>query len=89
MVRKYRSPEETALGRSLGQELQRQRHGRTAEAIAQSAGVSLDTLRRVERGAVASPGFFLVGQIAQVLDVSLDDLFRATKNNAKPEVQSS
>lgn len=88
MGRPSRSPEESLLGRSLGQELQRRRRGRTAEAVAQSAGVPLDTLRRVERGAVASPGFFLVGQIAEVLDVSLDVLLQATRNNAKSEVRS-
>jgi transcriptional regulator with XRE-family HTH domain len=80
MGRLYRSAKENAWGRALGRELQRRRSGQTAEAVAQAAGVPVDTLRRVERGAVASPGFFLVGRIAEVLDVSLDDLLRAAQN---------
>lgn len=78
--RPTRSAKEAAWGRALGRELQRRRSGRTAEAVAQEAGVSVDTLRRVERGAVASPGFFLVGRIADALGATLDDLLRTAQN---------
>ncbi|HEX5406610.1 MAG TPA: helix-turn-helix transcriptional regulator [Pseudonocardiaceae bacterium] len=80
MGRPSRSVREAAWGQALGRELQRHRSGRTAEAVARAAGVSVDTLRRVERGAVASPGFFLVGRIAEALGTSLDDLLRAARN---------
>lgn len=76
MGRPSRSSSEAACGRALGRELQRCRSGRTAETVARAAGISVDTLRRVERGAVASPGFFLVGRIAEALGTSLDDLLR-------------
>lgn len=78
--RPVRSAEEAAWGHALGRELQRRRAGRTAETVARTAGVPIDTLRRVERGGVASPGFFLVGRIADALGASLDDLLRVAQS---------
>ena len=39
----------------------------TQEQLAQMAGVPLDTLRRLERGVVASPNFFLIADLATAL----------------------
>lgn len=65
-------------GRTLGQLLRAGRSGRSAAAVASSAGVPLDTLRRIEQGAVAAPGFFLVARLALELGLDLDDLATAS-----------
>jgi transcriptional regulator with XRE-family HTH domain len=46
----------------------------TQEQLAARAGVSEDTLKSVEQGRRATPGFFTVAKIAAALKVSLDQL---------------
>ncbi len=74
MPRPTRSAGEKREGRALGLVVKRAREGRTAEELAQAADVHLDAVRRIEGGSVASPGFFLVGRLADALGVGLDDL---------------
>ncbi|MGH7857721.1 MAG: helix-turn-helix domain-containing protein, partial [Candidatus Binatia bacterium] len=45
--------------------------GLTAEALGQRAGVSIDAIRKIERGVVADPGFFMVGRLANALGADL------------------
>lgn len=49
--------------------------------MADEAGVSLDVLRKLEQGGVATPGFFLVAKIAMALRVPLDDLAAEASND--------
>jgi transcriptional regulator with XRE-family HTH domain len=42
--------------------------------VAIAAGISLDTLRKIERGAIAAPTFFTVAALARVLDLDLTAL---------------
>jgi transcriptional regulator with XRE-family HTH domain len=65
---------EWARGLALGRALQRARAGRSAAEVAQRAGISLDTLRKIERGAIAAPAFFTVAALARVLDLDLSAL---------------
>jgi UDP-N-acetylmuramyl pentapeptide synthase len=44
--------------------------------VAIAAEVRLDTLRKIERGVVASPNFFFVAAVALELGLSLDDVAR-------------
>lgn len=62
--------------KSLGKQLQlaRQRAGLTQQAMCQQASLSYSTLAKIERGAIKSPSIFTVKQIADVLEISLDDL---------------
>jgi transcriptional regulator with XRE-family HTH domain len=62
---------ERARGLVLGRALQAARGTRSAAEIATLAGVSLDTLRKIERGAIATPAFFTVAALARVLDLDL------------------
>jgi transcriptional regulator with XRE-family HTH domain len=39
--------------------------------VALRAGISLDTLRKIERGAIPTPAFFTVAALARVLEVNL------------------
>jgi transcriptional regulator with XRE-family HTH domain len=53
----------------------RERHGRTQEALAHDAGLSVAAYRRIERG-LTNPGWTSVLAILDALGVSLGDLAR-------------
>ena len=74
MVRNPLTSTERQRGLALGRTLQRARRGRSAAAVALHAGISLDTLRKIERGAIPSPAFFTVAALARVLELDLDAL---------------
>ncbi len=46
----------------------------SAEDLARRAELSVETVRKIERGLVANPGFFTVAALARHLDLQLDDL---------------
>ncbi|MFD4030051.1 helix-turn-helix domain-containing protein [Streptomyces sp. NPDC058637] len=54
----------------------REERGWTSEHLAKEAGIAPGTLVRVEGGGAIQPSFFTVGALAEVLGVSLDELFR-------------
>jgi len=68
----------------LGRTLQQARGTRSAAAVALQAGISLDTLRKIERGAIASPAFFTVAALARALELSLDELAGRVAELAQP-----
>jgi hypothetical protein len=74
MVRQPLTESERARGRALGQLLQRARGPRSVAAVALEAGVSLDTLRKIERGAIPTPAFFTIASLARVLSLDLAEL---------------
>lgn len=80
MVRLPLSPEEIARGRRLGALLRRARGDRSILETALEAGMSPETLRKIETGRIATPAFPTVAALAQVLGISLDALWaRATE----------
>jgi transcriptional regulator with XRE-family HTH domain len=74
VVRTPLTAEERERGAALGAALQRARGRRSAAEVALRAGISLDTLRKIERGAIATPAFFTVAALARVLDLDLVEL---------------
>jgi transcriptional regulator with XRE-family HTH domain len=62
---------ERARGLALGRTIQTARGHRSAAEVAALAGISLDTLRKIERGAIVTPTFFTVASLARVLDLDL------------------
>jgi DNA-binding phage protein len=72
-------------GRALGQVLRAARGPRSAAEVAHRAGISLDTLRKIERGAISSPAFFTVAALAGVLDLDLSVLARDLMPAETPE----
>lgn len=76
MVRTPLTEDQRDRGRALGQVLRAARGPRSAASVAAEAGISLDTLRKIERGAIAAPAFFTVAALAQALDLDLTDLAR-------------
>lgn len=72
MVRLPLTPAEVERGQRLGSLLRRARGTRSMLEIAIDAGVSPETLRKIESGRVATPAFPTIAAIADVLDLSLD-----------------
>lgn len=75
MVRLPLTPADVDRGRRLGAVLRRTRGTRSMLTTALAAGVSPETLRKIETGRVATPAFPTVAAIADVLGLSLDDLW--------------
>ena len=74
MVRNPLTPEERERGERLGQLLRAARGERSMTRIAAEAGISVETLRKIETGRAPTPAFFTVAALAHVLELSLDEL---------------
>ena len=72
MVRLPLTAAEIERGQRLGAMLRRARGGRSILDVALDAGVSPETLRKIESGRVATPAFPTIAVIADVLNLSLD-----------------
>ena len=76
MVRLPLTPEEVERGRRLGALVRRARGERPMLRVALDAGVSPETLRKIESGRVATPAFPTIAAIAAVLGLSLDAVWK-------------
>ncbi|MGW0160969.1 helix-turn-helix domain-containing protein [Mycobacterium sp. NPDC003323] len=74
MVRLPLTAEQLAAGKRLGEQLRQARGERTLAAVAQAAGISPETLRKIETGRLATPAFGTIAALARVLPLSLDEL---------------
>ncbi|MFJ8854033.1 helix-turn-helix domain-containing protein [Streptomyces sp. NPDC102437] len=74
MVRTPLTPEERRRGERLGVLLREARGGRSMVEIAASAGISAETLRKIETGRAPTPAFFTVAALAGVLGLSMDEI---------------
>ncbi|MFF7291067.1 helix-turn-helix domain-containing protein [Microbacterium sp. NPDC008134] len=72
MVRLPLTPAEVERGERLGALLRAARGKRSMLGVALDAGVSPETLRKIESGRVATPAFSTIAAIAGVLGLSLD-----------------
>ncbi|WP_433887950.1 helix-turn-helix domain-containing protein [Streptomyces sp. CA-111067] len=77
MVRTPLTPLERRRGERFGALLRRARGDRSMVEISALAGVSAETLRKIETGRAPTPAFFTVVALAAALEVSLDDLVAA------------
>jgi DNA-binding phage protein len=75
MVRVPLTPDELERGRRLGEALRSARASRTMVDVATCAGLSPETLRKIETGRIATPAFSTIAAVAGVLGVSLDELW--------------
>jgi len=64
---------------SLGRAIQtaRQKAGLTQQELCQQAELSYSTLAKIERGAIKTPSVFTVYRVANILNVSMDELLGA------------
>ena len=71
MVRVPLSPEQVRAGQRLGALMRTARAGRDPETIARSAGISPETLRKIEVGRMPSPSFGTVIGLCKALGLPL------------------
>ncbi|WP_406829609.1 helix-turn-helix transcriptional regulator [Pedococcus sp. KACC 23699] len=83
MVRLPLTAEDVERGQRLGALLRRARGQRSMLETALEAGVSPETLRKIETGRVATPAFPTVAAIAGVVGLSLDAVW-AEVNHQRP-----
>jgi transcriptional regulator with XRE-family HTH domain len=74
MVRQPLTPGQVAAGRRLGAAIRAIRAGRSLVEVALAAGISPETLRKIEAGRLPAPAFGTVVGLSQALDVPLSDL---------------
>ncbi|WP_328471750.1 helix-turn-helix domain-containing protein [Actinoplanes sp. NBC_00393] len=74
MVRRPLTPGQIAAGQRLGAALRLARGGRSIVEVALAAGISPETLRKIEVGRLPAPAFGTVVCLSEVLDVPLSDL---------------
>ncbi|GAA2367909.1 helix-turn-helix domain-containing protein [Nonomuraea africana] len=74
MVRPPLTPHERERGEQLGRLLRQARGERSIVEVAAAAGMSAETLRKIETGRIPTPAFFTIAALAEVLDVSLDEI---------------
>ena len=74
MVRVPLTPEDHERGQQLGAALRSARGARSMTEVAAAAGMSPETLRKIETGRVPTPAFFTVVALCAELGVSLDEL---------------
>ncbi|WAL98820.1 helix-turn-helix domain-containing protein [Streptomyces sp. Je 1-369] len=76
MVRTPLTPEERERGERLGMLLREARAERSMVSVAAEAGLSAETLRKIETGRAPTPALFTVAALASALGLSLDELVR-------------
>ena len=74
MVREPLSIGDRLRGERLGELLRKARGAHSITDVALRAGISPETLRKIERGRIPTPAFFTVVAVADVLELSLDGL---------------
>lgn len=74
MVREPLTESELQRGRLLGQALRAARGDTGMQEVAGRAGISTETLRKIETGRIPTPAFFTITALAHALGLSLDEL---------------
>ncbi|PRZ40732.1 helix-turn-helix protein [Antricoccus suffuscus] len=74
MVRLPLTPAQHAAGQRLGAYLRQTRGDRAIVEVAQAAGISPETLRKIETGRMPTPAFATIAALARALTVPLEDL---------------
>ena len=88
MVRDPLTPADRARGERLGALLRAARADRSLIDVAGVAGISTETLRKIEAGRIPTPTFFTVSALAAALGLSLDSIAAATELD-QPSVAAS
>ena len=82
MVRVPLSSEQVEAGQRLGALIRLARAGRDPELIARDAGISPETLRKIEVGRMPSPSFGTVVGLCSALGLPLQDAVDAWRGTA-------
>lgn len=84
MVRPPLSEQDRERGVRLGEILRAARGDRTSVEVAAAAGVSVETLRKIEHGRVPTPAFFTVVAIASAVGLPVESLCVEIAEEAPP-----
>lgn len=85
MVRTPLTPWERQRGERFGALLREARGDRSMVDVAARAGISAETLRKIETGRAPTPAFFTVAALAAALGISLDELVAACADGEATE----
>ncbi|MEV0487578.1 helix-turn-helix transcriptional regulator [Streptomyces sp. NPDC050508] len=90
MTRRRLDPAAQLRGRELASRLTQARRtsGRSAEAVARSAGISVETVRSIEKGRTFTPEFFTVAALAVELGLSLDELYAVIRQPTQSDLHA-
>lgn len=88
MVRNPLSPEQVEAGRRLGRLLRDARADRDLGAVARAAGISPETLRKIEAGRLPSPSFGTIVCLSDVLGLPIQDIAAVWRNGLPLEAVS-
>jgi transcriptional regulator with XRE-family HTH domain len=77
MVRQPLTRSDRERGERLGHLLRLARGQRSMVEVAAAAGISVETLRKIERGRIPTPAFFTVAALCDAVGLSMDGLSRA------------
>jgi DNA-binding phage protein len=80
MVRLPLTSEERERGERLGAVLRQARAARSMVEVAAEAGISVETLRKIETGRIPTPAFFTVAAVADAVGLSLQALSDAARS---------
>ena len=83
MVREPLSQAQRERGEELGRLLRQARGRRSMAEVALAAGISAETLRKIEAGRIPTPAFFTVAALAEALGLSLDTLVQAVADERR------
>jgi len=78
MVRVPLTPADRQRGERLGLLLREARGARSIGEVAVAAGISPETLRKIETGRIPTPAFFTVAALAVALELPLERIVTAT-----------
>ncbi|MEU8580126.1 helix-turn-helix domain-containing protein [Streptomyces sp. L500] len=84
MVRTPLTPWERQRGERLGELLREARGERSMVEVAARAGLSSETLRKIETGRAPTPAFFTISALANALGLSMDTLAGACVADLDP-----
>ncbi|HEY8478576.1 MAG TPA: helix-turn-helix transcriptional regulator [Spirillospora sp.] len=84
MVRQPLTAEQIEAGRRLGALLRRARADRDLAEVAEAAGISPETLRKIETGRLPSPGFGTIVRLSEALDVPVEKLAATWRGHDLP-----
>ncbi|WP_433276850.1 helix-turn-helix domain-containing protein [Pseudonocardia xinjiangensis] len=89
MVRVPLTPADRERGERLGRLLREARGERSLADVAGAAGISAETLRKIETGRIPTPAFFTVSALAGALRLSMDELVvAAAPMSEEPDAQA-
>ncbi|GAA3357552.1 MULTISPECIES: helix-turn-helix transcriptional regulator [Saccharopolyspora] len=84
MVRQPLTPQQIEAGRRLGSLLRQARADRDLVEVAQAAGISPETLRKIETGRLPSPGFGTIICLGEALDLPVEELAATWRGADQP-----